>query len=95
LSTSGSAKPIQAAFSSAASFAVGAALPLAVTALGPVENLTFWLAATSIAFLALLGLLSGLAGGAHIGRSTIRIVFWGVLAMAVTSGIGSLFGVAT
>jgi VIT1/CCC1 family predicted Fe2+/Mn2+ transporter len=93
MSASGSARPIQAAFSSAASFAIGAALPLAVTAFGPVENLTFWLASTSIAFLALLGLLSGLAGGAHIGRSTIRIVFWGVLAMAVTSGIGSLFGV--
>jgi VIT1/CCC1 family predicted Fe2+/Mn2+ transporter len=93
MSPSGTARPIQAAFSSAASFAIGAALPLAVTAFGPVENLTVWLATTSIAFLALLGLLSGVAGGAPIGRSTIRIVFWGMLAMAVTSGIGFLFGV--
>lgn len=95
MSASGTARPIQAAFSSAASFAVGAALPLAVTAFGPTENLTFWLAATSIVFLAMLGLLSGVAGGAHIGRSTARIVFWGALAMAVTAGVGSLFGVTT
>jgi VIT1/CCC1 family predicted Fe2+/Mn2+ transporter len=95
MSASGSARPIQAAFSSAASFAIGAALPLAVTALGPVQNLTFWVAGTSILFLALLGLLSGVAGSAPIARSTARIVFWGVLAMAVTAGIGSLFGVTT
>lgn len=95
MSESGAAKPIQAAFSSAASFAVGAALPLAVTAFGPAEYLTLWLAITSIIFLGLLGIMSALAGGAHVGRSTGRIVFWGVLAMAVTSGIGALFGIAS
>lgn len=94
LTESATARPILAALSSAASFAIGAALPLAVTAFGPMDHLTFWLAASSIAFLGLLGILSGLAGGAHVGRSTARIVFWGVLAMAVTSGIGALFGVA-
>lgn len=94
LSESGIARPIQAACSSAASFAVGAALPLAIAAFGPTDYLTFWLAASSIAFLALLGILSGLAGGARIGRSTARVVFWGALAMAVTSGIGALFGMA-
>lgn len=93
MNPSAASRPLQAALSSAASFAIGAALPLAVTAFVPGENLIFWLAATSTGFLALLGMLSGLAGGAHMGRSTMRIVFWGVLAMAVTSGIGSLFGV--
>lgn len=95
MSESGAARPIQAAFSSAASFAVGAALPLAVTAFGPVDHLPLWLAISSIIFLGLLGIMSALAGGAHVGRSTGRIVFWGVLAMAVTSGIGALFGIAS
>jgi len=95
MSVSGTARPVQAALSSAASFAIGAALPLAVAAFGPVRHLAAWVASTSIIFLGLLGILSAAAGGANIGRSTGRVVFWGVLAMAVTSGIGMLFGITT
>ena len=87
-----SARPVQAAVSSAASFAVGAALPLAVTALAAGPNLIAWIAATSLAFLALLGVLAANAGGANLWTGAWRVTFWGALAMAITAGVGSLFG---
>jgi vacuolar iron transporter family protein len=87
-----SARPLQAAWASAASFAVGAALPLAVTALAPGRSLIFWVAGTSVAFLALLGAVAARAGGASVLKGAWRVTFWGALAMAVTAATGSLFG---
>jgi vacuolar iron transporter family protein len=87
-----SARPIQAALASAASFAVGAALPLVVTALVPQQSLLLWLASSSLAFLALLGVVAANAGGAKLLTSALRVTLWGALAMAITAGVGSLFG---
>lgn len=87
-----SARPVQAALASAASFAAGAALPLAVTALVPGPGLIAWVAATSLLFLALLGALAARAGGARMGLGAWRVGFWGALAMAITAGVGALFG---
>jgi vacuolar iron transporter family protein len=92
ISEAQSARPIQAALSSAASFAVGAALPLGVTALAVGQNLMAWVTATSLAFLALLGVLAAIAGGANVWTSALRVTFWGALAMAITAAVGSLFG---
>ena len=86
------ARPIQAALSSAASFAAGAALPLAVTALAPVASLIGWVTATSLVFLALLGATAARAGGANMLAGAWRVTFWGALAMAITAGVGKLFG---
>jgi vacuolar iron transporter family protein len=83
---------ITAALASAASFAVGAALPLAVTALAPEHSLILWVSATSLAFLALLGAIAARAGGAAVMASAWRVTFWGALAMAITAGVGALFG---
>lgn len=88
------ARPVQAAVSSAASFAVGAALPLGVTAMAAGPNLILWITATSLAFLALLGVLAANAGGANVWTGAWRVTFWGALAMAITAGVGSLFGAA-
>jgi VIT1/CCC1 family predicted Fe2+/Mn2+ transporter len=87
-----SARPLQAALASAASFAVGAALPLLVTAMTPVAGLIPWVFGASLAFLALLGGLAAQAGGAGVMAGTLRVTFWGALAMAVTAGVGALFG---
>ncbi|MGQ2979228.1 MAG: VIT1/CCC1 transporter family protein [Polaromonas sp.] len=87
-----SARPVQAALASAASFAVGAALPLAVALLAPPASLIPWVAATSLLFLALLGGVAGRAGGAHVLAGAWRVSFWGALAMAITAGVGALFG---
>ncbi|GAB6140556.1 VIT family protein [Methylosoma difficile] len=87
-----SAKPIQAALASAASFSVGAALPLAVTVVVPDANLIAWVAGTSLAFLILLGAIAANVGGANWLVGAGRVTFWGALAMAVTAGVGSLFG---
>ena len=91
-----SARPMQAALASAASFAVGAALPLAVTALAPAlapgQSLMLWVAATSLLFLAVLGVLAARAGGAPVLASAWRVTFWGALAMGITAGVGTLFG---
>ena len=92
ISDSTNAKPIQAALSSAASFAAGAALPLAVTALVPVGSLIAWVTGTSLVFLALLGVMAARAGGANILTSAWRVTFWGALAMGITAGVGKLFG---
>nr|WP_176456541.1 VIT family protein [Bordetella genomosp. 4] len=86
------ARPLQAAVASAASFAVGAALPLAVVLVAPPQSLLPWTVATSIFFLALLGAIAAAIGGASVVRSALRVAFWGTLAMAVTAGIGALFG---
>jgi VIT1/CCC1 family predicted Fe2+/Mn2+ transporter len=85
-------RPIQAAAASAASFAVGAAMPLVVAVLSPEAGLVPFVAGTSLAFLALLGGLAARAGGAGVSAGAIRVTFWGALAMAVTAGIGALFG---
>jgi VIT1/CCC1 family predicted Fe2+/Mn2+ transporter len=86
------ARPIQAALASAGSFAVGAAMPLLVSALVPAGALIPLVSATSLVFLALLGGLAARAGGAGVVVGAIRVTFWGALAMALTAGVGALFG---
>ena len=86
------ARPVQAALTSAATFAVGAAMPLAMVLLMPRPILVAGVSFASLAFLALLGAIGAQAGGAHVGRATLRVTFWGALAMALTAGIGAIFG---
>jgi VIT1/CCC1 family predicted Fe2+/Mn2+ transporter len=86
------ARPIQAALASAGSFAVGAVMPLAVTAISPAAGLIPLVAGTSLVFLGLLGGVAARAGGAGVMKGAIRVTFWGALAMALTAGVGSLFG---
>jgi vacuolar iron transporter family protein len=85
-------RPTQAALASAGSFAVGAAMPLLVTALAPAAGLIPLVSGTSLVFLAVLGGLAARAGGASVTMGAMRVAFWGALAMAVTAGVGSLFG---
>ncbi len=92
ISESLSARPIQAALASAASFAVGAVLPLAVTALAPEAGLIAWVSGTSLVFLAALGAIAARVGGAGILLGAWRVTFWGALAMAITAAVGALFG---
>ena len=87
-----SARPIQAAFASAAAFAVGAALPLLTAVFAPISQLVFLVPATSLTFLALLGMLAAYVGGAPILVGTMRVAFWGALAMALTAAVGAIFG---
>ncbi|MGV3591654.1 MAG: VIT1/CCC1 transporter family protein [Gammaproteobacteria bacterium] len=94
LSETNSARPLQAAFTSALSFAIGAALPLVFVVLAPLSRLPWVIAAGSLATLAVLGALAARAGGAPAGRSILRVTFWGAAAMAATTGIGMLFDVA-
>ncbi|CCU72340.1 MULTISPECIES: VIT1/CCC1 transporter family protein [Gammaproteobacteria] len=89
------AQPIQAAFYSAGTFTVGAALPLLVAWFIPGNLLIYTVAILSLVFLALLGGLAARAGGASITVGASRVAFWGALAMALTAGVGRLFGVAT
>ena len=86
------ARPLQAAMASAASFAVGAVLPLAITALVPLGALVPTVGLTALVFLAVLGAVSARVGGARIGPATLRVTFWGALAMGLTAGVGALFG---
>lgn len=86
------ARPVQAALTSAATFAVGAALPLAVAALAPAPSLIAAVSVASLAFLAALGALGARAGGAGAWRGATRVTFWGTLALAATAGIGVAFG---
>jgi VIT1/CCC1 family predicted Fe2+/Mn2+ transporter len=88
------ARPIQAAASSAASFTVGAALPLAVVLASPREQLVLIVSVGSLVFLALLGALAARAGGANPVTGAVRVTFWGALALAVTAGIGRMIGVS-
>jgi VIT1/CCC1 family predicted Fe2+/Mn2+ transporter len=87
-----SARPIQAALASAGSFAVGAVMPLLVTALAQSSEVIPLIAGTSLVFLALLGGLAARAGGAGVMVGALRVTFWGALAMGLTAGVGSLFG---
>jgi VIT1/CCC1 family predicted Fe2+/Mn2+ transporter len=86
------ARPIQAALASASSFAVGAAMPLLITAIAPAVGLIPLVSGTSLVFLALLGALAAWAGGAGVTVGAIRVTFWGALAMVLTAGVGWLFG---
>jgi len=86
------ARPVQAALTSAATFAVGAALPLLMVLIAPASMLVPIVSAASLVFLALLGAVGAKAGGANVLRATARVTFWGALAMALTAGIGALFG---
>ncbi|MBA3988779.1 MAG: hypothetical protein C0463_06580 [Idiomarina sp.] len=88
------ARPVQAALASAGTFAVGAGLPLLVVMLLPASLIMWTVPIFSLMFLALLGSLAAKAGGAPIGRAAARVMFWGALAMALTAGVGKLFGVA-
>jgi VIT1/CCC1 family predicted Fe2+/Mn2+ transporter len=88
------AKPVQAALASAGTFAVGAALPLLTVLLIPAPILMWGLAGSSLVFLMLLGVMSAYAGGSPVLMSAVRVTFWGALAMALTAGVGALFGVA-
>ena len=87
-------RPLQAALASAASFAVGAALPLLVAAIVPEAVLIYAVSGTSLLFLASLGGLAAHAGGASIAAGAIRVTFWGAIAMAVTASVGALFDTA-
>ncbi|MEO5573906.1 MAG: VIT family protein [Gammaproteobacteria bacterium] len=86
------AKPVQAAFASAGTFAVGALLPLLMVLVLPGFALMWGLAGSSLFFLALLGLLAARAGGAPMLASVTRVTFWGALAMGLTAGVGAFFG---
>lgn len=88
------ARPVQAALASAGTFTVGAALPLLVVLLVPASLLMWVVSGSSLLFLALLGALSGRVGGAPVVTAAARVTFWGALAMALTAGVGALFGVA-
>lgn len=88
------ARPVQAALTSAATFAVGAALPLLIALLVPAERTVLAVSLASLIFLAALGAVGASAGGADVTKATLRVTFWGALAMAVTAGVGALSGVS-
>ncbi|MGD0580070.1 MAG: VIT family protein [Bryobacteraceae bacterium] len=92
ISSAFSARPIQAALASAGSFAVGAAMPLLITAIAPEAGLIPFVAGSSLLFLALLGGMAARAGGAGVTIGAVRVTFWGALAMGLTAGVGALFG---
>src|SRR6185437_8343295 len=94
ITTTNKPRPIQAAIASAASFAVGAALPLVVAILTPETLLLYLVAGISLLFLAGMGALAARAGGARVLAGAFRVTFWGALAMAITAGVGALFGAA-
>lgn len=94
LSEGNSARPVQAAFSSAGAFTIGAALPLLAAWIVPGPRLIAVVAGFSLVFLAILGALAARAGGASLAIGAIRVTFWGALAMALTAGVGRIFGVA-
>ena len=86
------ARPVQAALTSAATFSVGAAMPLLMVVVAPAAVLVPVVSAASLGFLALLGAIGAKTGGANVLRATARVTFWGALAMALTAGIGKIFG---
>ena len=88
------ARPIQAALTSAATFAVGAAMPLTMVLVAPTASLVWAVSAASLLFLACLGAIGAKAGGANVMKATLRVTFWGAFAMALTAGIGALVGTA-
>jgi vacuolar iron transporter family protein len=86
------ARPVQAALTSASIVAVGAALPLSMVLLMPRPALVAGVSIASLVFLGLLGAIGARAGGANVGKATLRVTFWGALAMGLTAGIGAIFG---
>lgn len=92
ISEMSTARPVQAALTSATTFAVGAAMPLVTALVSPATILIPAVSIASLGFLALLGAIGAKAGGANVTRATLRVTFWGALAMASTAGIGSLVG---
>jgi vacuolar iron transporter family protein len=92
ISPSTAARPVQAALASAAAFSVGAALPLVMALMAPDAFVVWAVSIASLLFLAVLGAAGAKTGGARMLTATIRVTFWGTLAMAVTAGIGALFG---
>lgn len=93
ISETGKAQPVQAAFSSAGTFTLGASFPLLVAWIVPGAQLIAVVAIFSLVFLAILGGLAAYVGGASITVGAVRVTFWGALAMALTAGVGRLFGV--
>lgn len=94
ISETGTARPVQAAFTSAITFAIGAALPLLIVMFAPATNLVLTVSAASLIFLTLLGMISAYTGGSSIIRGAFRVAFWGALAMGLTARVGSIFGTA-
>ncbi len=94
LSDTTTARPIQAAFTSAATFTVGAAAPLLICALAPARMLAAAVSIGSLIVLAVLGAVGAMAGGAPVWRASVRVTFWGAMAMALTAAIGRLVGMA-
>jgi VIT1/CCC1 family predicted Fe2+/Mn2+ transporter len=92
ISETGTARPLQAALTSAASFAIGAALPLLIVLLAPDTDLIAPVSSASLLFLTLLGMLAAYSGGASLIKGAVRVVFWGALAMGLTAAVGSVFG---
>ena len=86
------ARPVQAALTSAVTFAVGAALPLMTVLVSPTGQIVPWVAGASLLFLAVLGVLAAQTGGAPVLKAAARVVFWGALAMALTALVGRIFG---
>jgi VIT1/CCC1 family predicted Fe2+/Mn2+ transporter len=93
ISQTQAARPMQAAWSSAVAFSVGAALPLAAAWITPISHLIPVVASASLVFLAVLGAVAARAGGAPMGIGAFRVTFWGVLAMALTAAAGRVFGI--
>lgn len=92
ISDTGTARPIQAALTSAATFTIGAILPLIIVMLLPVNHLLVSVTVASLLFLALLGSVAAYAGGSGLFKGAFRVTFWGALAMALTAAVGSVFG---
>jgi VIT1/CCC1 family predicted Fe2+/Mn2+ transporter len=92
ISNQGSARPIQAALTSAFTFAIGATLPLLIALFTPAPETALMVSSSSLLFLALLGLVSAYTGGSSLIKGAVRVTFWGALAMGLTAGVGNLFG---
>ena len=88
------ARPVQAAFTSALTFAAGAIIPVVLAAMAPLAILPWLVSAVSVVLLAALGAIGARGGGAPVGKAVLRVTFWGALAMGVTAGVGALFGAA-
>jgi VIT1/CCC1 family predicted Fe2+/Mn2+ transporter len=86
------ARPLQAALASAATFSVGAAMPLLILAIAPASHLGIFVAGTSLVFLAILGGMAARTGDAPMMAGIVRVMFWGALAMGLTSVVGAVFG---
>jgi vacuolar iron transporter family protein len=92
--TEPNARPVQAAIASAATFSVGAGMPLLMVVLSPERWIVWLVGLTALVFLALLGGVAAFVGGAGVGKAVLRVSFWGALAMVSTAGVGWVFGVA-